>query len=177
MSMICRSKMQMTHQPDDYCRKPGHKNEKDHPTLPSFFAQRTWPARASFLIEVASVVQRYRDVEPAVADVGFYALFPSLTRRFLRDSRGVRNHPFEFVDLITQLRFPTGSFFLPAAEGWSRSRRTTKHSQSPAGHPEEKSKGNKTKNDQRQSERDANSHPLRKRASAVELVTLRRNIR
>src|SRR2546427_9797155 len=86
--------------------------------------------------------------------------------------RPVCNHALELFELLAQFRFLSRYFFLPAAKRRSRSRRTTKHRPSPAGHPKENSKRNNATNNQWQCERDANLHPLKEYAHTSAVVCI-----
>ncbi len=83
-------------------------------------------------------------------------------RCFLGDPRrsAIMRSSFSIFSRSSDSR--SGYFFLPAAKRRRRSRRATKHAPSPARPSKRKQQGNKAKNDQRQSESDADLHPLRK---------------
>ena len=156
--------MQVTHQPNNCDGERDCENDKYDPALAARFAKRPAPLRPPIIVAVTFVVQSDRNIE-AAAGVGSPAQFFSLVpRSLLRYPRRIRDHALEFFNLVPQVRFPVGQFFLFSIQRRSQSRRATKHEASPGGRsdPEKKKERDKAENDQRQTKGEANLQPLKK---------------
>src|SRR5438876_7464151 len=157
--------MHVTDQPNNCDGERDCENDKYDPAFAPRLAKQTAPLGPSIIVAVTFVLQSDRDVEAAAAGVGSHAQFFTLpTRSLLRDPRRIRDHALELFNLVPQVRFPVGQFFLFSIQRRGQSRRATKHEASPGGRsdPEKKKERDKTENDQGQTEGEANLHPLKK---------------
>ena len=124
----CRSRMQMTDQPDHCRRKRCQKKQKNDLAFPPLFTQRTWPSGAFAVVKRASALRRNRDVESLICLIASYALFrPLRWRSILRGDRPLCNHALEFVELLAQFCFLSRYILLSPAKRRGGSARTTKH--------------------------------------------------
>ena len=119
------------------------------------FAHRTRTLGTSAF---ALVLRRDRDAESFIGSIIFWSSF----RPVFLDQRHLRNKPLEFFESFAAGPLPVVQF-LPAcdeAAGWTWANDET--SPSLVRHPNEKSEGNSAKDNQGQSECDANLEPLKK---------------
>src|SRR5262249_34103490 len=116
----CRSGMQVADQPDDCDGERDHKKQKNDLAVSSLFAQRT---RTPTTSAVALVLRCHRDAESFIRSIIVWSLF----RPVFFDKRNLGNKPLEFFESLTQLRFLSGNFFLPAAKRRAGLARTTRH--------------------------------------------------
>jgi hypothetical protein len=157
--------MQVTHQPNNCDGERDCENDKYDPAFAPRLAERTAPLGPPIIVAVTFVLQSDRNIKTAAAGVGSHAQFFSLPpRSLLRDPRRIRDYALEFFNLVPQVRFPVGQFFLFSIQRRGQSRRATKHEASPGGrgHPEKKKERDKTENDQGQTKDEANLQPLKK---------------
>src|SRR5439155_63063 len=157
--------MQVSGQPNYRHGKRNRQNQEHYPAFAPRLAKRTAPLGPPIIVAVTFILQSDRNIEAAAAGVGSHAQFFSPPPRgLLRDPRRISDHALELFNLVPQVRFPVGQFFLFSIQRRSQSRRATKHEASPGGrsHPEEKKERDKAENDQGQTEDEANLQPLKK---------------
>ncbi len=157
--------MQVSGQPNYSQGKRNRQNQKHHPAFSPRLAKRTAPLGPPIIVAVTFVLQSDRNIEAAAAGVGSHAQFFTLPPRgLLRDPRRISDHALELFNLVPQVRFSVGQFFLFSIQRRGQSRRATKPEASPGGRsdPEKKKERDKTENDQGQTEGEANLHPLKK---------------
>ena len=104
--------MQVADQPDDSDGQRNRKKEKNDLAFPPLFAQRPRTPGASALIRRGSTLRPKRDTESFTAPIIFWFL----VRAVFFDHRHLCNKPLEFFQPLTQFRFLSRNFFLPAAK-------------------------------------------------------------